>query len=353
MKELIIKDNIDEYLSVSKYINWNDGSIISKAEEFKQKCTDEISLVKAIYEFVRDEIKHSWDVQDRRVTRSATEVLEQRVGICWAKANLLTALLRACGMPAGICYQRLTLGAASENKFGIHALNAVYIKSLDKWIRLDARGNKVGIDAQFDLEQEKLAYSVSRELGEVDYRIVYAKPSNKLMKVLEDSTDAIYMCLNCLPDSIFDYKKAAMEDIEELVRTRIIVLRAANKLSDDVDMSLVEQETYAYYKWALETGEHIAYLVYDNGTFIGAGGVSFYQVMPTYHNPTGKKAYIMNMYTSPEYRRQGIAFQTLYLLAKVAKEQGVSQIALEATNMGRPLYEKYGFVKMEDEMELV
>ena len=113
-----------------------------------------------------------------------------------------------------------------------------------------------------------------------------------------------------------------------------------------------KKESYEYYKNTLETGEHIGYLVYDNETFIGAGGVSFYQVMPTYHNPTGKKAYIMNMYTAPAYRRQGIAFHTLDLLVKDAKKQGVSQIALEATDMGRPLYEKYGFVKMEDEMEL-
>ena len=151
---------------------------------------------------------------------------------------------------------------------------------------------------------------------------------------------------------IYEYKKATIEDIDELVRTRSIVLRAANKLSDDVDMSLVEKEAYEYYMRAFETGEHIAYLVYNNGTFIGAGGVSFYQVMPTYHNPTGRKAYIMNMYTASEYRRQGIAFHTLDLLIKDAWEQGVSQIALEATDMGRPLYEKYGFVKMEDEMEL-
>ncbi len=151
---------------------------------------------------------------------------------------------------------------------------------------------------------------------------------------------------------IYEYKKATIEDIDELVRTRITVLRAANKLSDNVDMSVVEQESYEYYKHALETGEHIAYLVYDNEKFIGAGGVSFYQVMPTYNNPTGKKAYIMNMYTAPEYRRQGIAFHTLDLLIKNAKKQGVSKIALEATDIGRPLYEKYGFVKMEDEMEL-
>ena len=151
----------------------------------------------------------------------------------------------------------------------------------------------------------------------------------------------------------YKYKKATIADIDELVKTRIIVLRAANKLSNDVDMSLVEKESYEYYKSALEIGEHIAYLVYDNENFIGAGGVSFYKVMPTYHNPTGKKAYIMNMYTASEYRRQGITFHTLDLLVKDVRKQGVSQITLEATEMGRPLYEKYGVVKMEDEMELI
>ena len=150
----------------------------------------------------------------------------------------------------------------------------------------------------------------------------------------------------------FEYKRATMEDIDELVRTRIIVLRAANKLSDDEDMSVVEEESKAYYRRALETGEHIAYLVYDNGAFVGAGGVSFYQVMPTYHNPTGKKAYIMNMYTNPAYRRKGIAYHTLEILEADAKNKGIDAISLEATEMGRPLYEEFGFVGMKDEMEL-
>lgn len=149
----------------------------------------------------------------------------------------------------------------------------------------------------------------------------------------------------------YTYKLATINDINELVRTRIIVLRAANKLSDDVDMSEVEEESYAYYEKAIQGGEHIAYLVYDNEKFIGAGGVSFYQVMPTYHNPSGRKAYIMNMYTAPDYRRQGIAIKTLDLLVEAVKAKGIKHISLEATEMGRPLYEKYGFVRMEDEME--
>ena len=159
----------------------------------------------------------------------------------------------------------------------------------------------------------------------------------------------------CSSDYIerFEYKKTTMKDVDELVRTRIIGFRAANKLADAVDMFLMEKESYAYYKRALKTGEHVAYLVYDNGKFIGAGGISFYQAMPTCHNPTGKKAYIMNMYTNPEYRRQGIAYHTLDLLIKDARKQGISQIALEATDMGRPLYERYGYVKMKDEMELI
>lgn len=202
MKELIIKDSLEEYLSESKYINWNNECIRKKAEELRTNYTDEISVIKASYEFVRDEIKHSWDVQDKRVTKTATEVLEQGAGICWAKSNLLAALLRANGIPAGICYQRLTLGDTPESGYCIHALNAVYIESLDRWVRLDARGNKTGIDAQFDLEQERLAFPVRKNFGEADYDEVYANPSGKLMQVLEENTDALYMYLNCLSDSI-------------------------------------------------------------------------------------------------------------------------------------------------------
>lgn len=148
------------------------------------------------------------------------------------------------------------------------------------------------------------------------------------------------------------YKRATLEDINTLVETRIEVLRAANKLCADTDMGEVERQSYLYYQKALSDGSHIAYLVFDESGCIGTGGVSFFQVMPTYHNPSGKKAYIMNMYTNPKYRRKGSAYKTLDMLIKEIKSKGISSISLEATDMGRPLYEKYGFVKMNSEMEL-
>ncbi len=148
------------------------------------------------------------------------------------------------------------------------------------------------------------------------------------------------------------YKRATSEDIDILTTTRIQVLRAANRLSEDTDMSEVERQSYNYYQKALSDGTHIAYLVFDKDRFVGAGGVSFFQVMPTYHNPSGNKAYIMNMYTDPEYRRRGIAYKMLDMLIRDTKSRGITAISLEATDMGRPLYEKYGFIKMNHEMEL-
>ena len=148
------------------------------------------------------------------------------------------------------------------------------------------------------------------------------------------------------------YEKATIDDLDLLVETRIEVLRAANGLGDNVDMSEVRRQSYEYYQEAILNETHVAYLTFDGDRFVGAGGISYFRVMPTYHNPTGRKAYIMNMYTSPDYRRRGIALRTLDLLVADARQRGITAISLEATQMGRPLYKKYGFVKMNDEMEL-
>ena len=147
-----------------------------------------------------------------------------------------------------------------------------------------------------------------------------------------------------------EWKWATPDDLETLVRTRMEVLRAANGLDDSADMSRVEAQTRVYYQQCWDT--HAALLVYKDETVVGTGGVSFYRVMPTCMNPTGQKAYIMNMYTAPDYRRRGIARKTLDMLVQECRRRGVDFITLEATAAGRPLYESYGFVPMNDEMIL-
>ena len=93
-----------------------------------------------------------------------------------------------------------------------------------------------------------------------------------------------------------------------------------------------EEKLTSIIKEAFQNDTHSIYGFEDN-KFVGAGGVSYYQVMPTYHNPSGKKAYIMNMYTKPLYRRNGIAIRTLALLVEDAKKRGITSISLEATEM--------------------
>lgn len=197
-----VSENLDDYLQSSRYIDWKHPAVKAKADTLKSQSFDEIGLIENAYHFVRDDIHHSWDVQDSRVTAKASDVLAEGVGVCWAKSNLLAALLRANGIPAGICYQRLTFGKNPESGYCIHALNAVYIQRLQQWIRLDARGNKKGIDAQFSLGKEKLAFPIRTECGEMDYPEIYTEPAEITMQVLENSRDALFMYQHNLPDRL-------------------------------------------------------------------------------------------------------------------------------------------------------
>ncbi|MBR1703543.1 MAG: transglutaminase family protein [Lachnospiraceae bacterium] len=193
------RETMLQYLENSKYIDFDNAEVKRKARELRNVSSTEIELIQSTYYFVRDEIKHSWDVQDKRVTVSASDVLREGVGICWAKSNLFAALLRTNGVPCGFSHQRLTLGDTPDTGYCIHSLNTVYVSALDKWIRLDARGNTDKIHAEFSLEEEVLAFHVIPENDEYDYHDNLARPVEALMRVLEENTDALYMYQYCLP----------------------------------------------------------------------------------------------------------------------------------------------------------
>jgi len=202
MKFVCESDHLNDYLAETKEVNYSDQLISNKIAELFTPAQSDVEKAKVAFEFVRDEVGHSWDIQGRRVTSKASDVLLYKESICYGKSHLLAALLRSQGIPVGFCYQRLTLFDTPEEGFCIHALNAIYVKPLDKWIRLDARGNKEGIDAQFSTEQEKLAFNIREDIGETDYPIIYAQPHPKIIAVLEASTDALEMYKHDLPESL-------------------------------------------------------------------------------------------------------------------------------------------------------
>ena len=175
---------MENYLIKTTSIDCRNSNIQEKVHDLITQSKDEIDYIKRCYLFVRDEISHSWDIKTEVVSRTASEVLKNKTGICWTKSCLLAALLRANQIPSGISYQLLTRADDTSEGYIIHALNTVYLKDFNKWIRLDARGNKENIDACFSLDEECLAYSVRAEFGEIDYHDNHADLDERLVRIL-------------------------------------------------------------------------------------------------------------------------------------------------------------------------
>lgn len=170
------------FLVASKYIDWDNPAVLSTAAELASGCDAAEEVAERCFLFVRDQIKHSWDYQLNPVTCKASEVLAQGTGYCYAKSHLLAALLRANGIPAGLCYQRLTF-TDDQPPFCLHGLNAVYLE-LYGWYRMDARGNKEGVDARFTPPLERLAFAIVSE-GEADLPGIWSEPLPPVLEVLE------------------------------------------------------------------------------------------------------------------------------------------------------------------------
>lgn len=169
------------YLSASEYIDSDHPDIIQRAAELVRNCNSEEACVKACFEFVRDDIKHSWDYKLNPVTCKASDVLKHRTGYCYAKSHLLAALLRSLDIPAGLCYQRLSVGEEGE-PYCLHGLNAVYLQRYG-WYRIDARGNKANVNAQFEPPLEQLAFPI-KDANERDLPEIWSEPLPVIVNTL-------------------------------------------------------------------------------------------------------------------------------------------------------------------------
>ncbi len=177
-------ENLDDYLACDQIVDWQSPNVLQTARDLTRLIPDNIDKARCLYEWVRDIILHSNDAVLDIVTCSASDVLSHGTGICFAKSHLLAALLRGVGIPAGFCYQVLRLDPPVDNTLILHGFNAVYLASIGKWIRLDARGNSEEIDARFSIEQEQLAFAMDATAGEFIYETIFAAPVSIVVEKL-------------------------------------------------------------------------------------------------------------------------------------------------------------------------
>lgn len=187
-----------EYLGSDAVIQSSHPDVVALARSLRHLHPRDEEFCAAAFEWVRDEVAHSVDAQARRVTLTASEVLRERVGLCFAKSHLLVALLRSEGIPAGLCYQRLRDG----DHYVVHGLVAIHLHG--RWHRVDPRGNKPGVTAQFSPGEESLAFVLNEAAGEEDYPAVFASPAASVVQALADANDALALCATGLPSEFGD-----------------------------------------------------------------------------------------------------------------------------------------------------
>ncbi|SIN85848.1 Transglutaminase-like superfamily protein [Singulisphaera sp. GP187] len=185
-----------EYLEATPIVDWESWEVFALAKALADGREDPIAVARSCFDWVRDEIKHSGDYRLDPVTCLASQVLHHRTGFCYAKSHLLAALLRANAIPAGFCYQRLSIDDTGP-PFCLHGLNAVHLPGTG-WYRIDARGNRPGITTRFEPPSERLAFAPRLD-GEATFDEVWPSPLPVVVEALTRHSSCSEL-LEHLPD---------------------------------------------------------------------------------------------------------------------------------------------------------
>lgn len=193
------------YLENSEIIDFKSDEVQKICKKFEEFSDDEILLAEKAFYFVQNEFPHSSDCKKTELAISASDVIKNGHGICFAKSHLYAAILRNFGIPCGFCYQILC--AKKENHFYPHSFNAVYFKNLNRWVKLDVRGNKPGQNAKFSLDKEMLAYNPDFRKNEITLPLIYTRPFKKAVECMKKCKDKpeFFKHLNDLSESMRAY----------------------------------------------------------------------------------------------------------------------------------------------------
>ncbi|MBU1667797.1 transglutaminase family protein [bacterium] len=173
---------MQKYLEETEIIDYSNKEVNALAMCLAQGCKTDAQIAKNCFEYVRDHINHSGDYKDEVTTYKASDVLKYKTGWCYAKSHLLAALLRSNGIPTGFSYQRLSCSEYKKDIYCLHGLNNIYLKEFG-WYRVDARGNKEGVNAQFNPPYEQLAFELEKH--EFDLPEILSEPLDEVISALK------------------------------------------------------------------------------------------------------------------------------------------------------------------------
>lgn len=139
-----------------------------------------------------------------------------------------------------------------------------------------------------------------------------------------------------------------VRDLKELMQWRAEVIR--NVFGIEADPVLLA-ENEKYYKRHIADGSHLAFVAEYRGVACGCGAICLGSELPSPDNPTGRCAYLMNIYVRKAFRKHGVAHVIVRRLIDEAKARGCEKIYLETTPDGRPVYASLGFRDMPDMMK--
>ena len=195
------------YLEDTIVIDWQTPDVMQRAADLTRGLDGDVAKARALYEWVRDEITHTADAGGDALPCRASEVLRAGTGIGFSKSHLLAALLRSTGLPAGFAYQVLNR-PGERGRTLLYGFNGVHLASLDRWVALDARGNRDDLQARFDPDTPSLAVRADPDAGEFVYDTVFARPARAVVDLL-GSLSTLEQLASHVPDELEDVPRPA------------------------------------------------------------------------------------------------------------------------------------------------